>query len=182
MVPTDILDNTLDPVEEINATLEHTWLKLCEAYDVSACLPDIQTLFANANLARPQQAAETVVAGMLLEVIESIGRFSPYYKMPARAFGVTSMRDKRTNRIKWLLAPEAIQKWDALLKPLTQVVHQYGGLIRAMLLVDDLMQDMPGDPCVSAQCHCVPPRIIQIRQSVLLKSEILCETCMQPYD
>ena len=48
-------------------------------------------------------------------------------------------------------------------------------------LVDDLMQDIPGDPCITACCNCVPPHAIYIRQSVLVKAEILCESCLQPY-
>jgi hypothetical protein len=118
---------------------------------------------------------------MLLEVIESISRFSPWYKMPARAFGLASVRDSQTNRVIWRLAPEAGQKWAKILEPLTRVIRDYTGLIQAILLVDDLMRDMPGDPCVIASCSCLPPHTIQIRQSVLDKSAIICEACMQAY-
>ena len=181
MVPADTLDQTIDPVALLTETIERAWITICEAYEVTACLPDMQTLFEGADLSLPEGAAEKVVATMLLEVVESIGRFSPWYKMPARAFGLTSVRDNQTNRVVWRLAPEASQKWGKILEPLTRVIRDYTGLIQAILLVDDLMRDIPGDPCVVASCSCLPPHTIQISQSVLDKSVIICEACMQAY-
>lgn len=181
MVPADTLDQTIDPVAILTETIERAWITICEAYEVSACLPDMQTLFEGADLSHPRGAAENVVATMLLEVVESISRFSPWYKMPARAFGLASVRDSQTNRVVWRLAPEAGQKWAKILEPLTTIIRDYSGLIQAILLVDDLMRDMPGDPCVVASCSCSPPHTIQIRQSVLDKSIIICEACRQAY-
>jgi hypothetical protein len=181
MVPADTLDQTIDPVALLTETIERAWITICEAYEVTACLPDMQTLFEGADLSHPEGAAEKVVAAMLLEVVESIGRFSPWYKMTARAFGLASVRDNQINRVVWRLAPEASQKWAKILEPLTRVIRDYTGLIQAILLVDDLMRDIPGDPCVVASCSCLPPHTIKIRQSVLDKSVIICETCMQAY-
>lgn len=181
MGPDNMLDQIIDPVEVLNATLERTWDVLCTTYDVSACLPDMQTLFSGADLSQPNKAAETVVAAMLLEVIECIGRFSPWYKLPARAFGLTSVRDLKAKSPTWVLGPESIHKWQALLQPLAQVVRKYSGLIQAMILVDDLMQDLPGDPCVTAHCGYQPPKAIQIRRSVIEKTEITCQSCLQPF-
>ena len=181
MAPTDTVDRVIDPIEALNATVEGAWLSLCRAYDVSACLPDTQTLFGAADLSKPSPAAESVLAAMLQEVIEGVGRFSPWYKMPARAFGLAQARQPRTGRSVWVLAPEAVHKWQAELASLAWAIRKYGGLIQAMLLVDDLMADIPGDPCVVARCACQPPHAIHIRQSVLLKTEILCEACGQAY-
>jgi hypothetical protein len=177
----NMLDQIVDPVEALNATLERAWAAVSKAYDVSACLPDMQTLFCGADLSRPNQAAESVLAAMLLEVVECTGRFSPWYKLPARAFGLASVRASGTNRPAWVLGPEAIHRWQALLQPLAQTVRKYGGLIQAMILVDDLMQDLPGDPCVTAKCGCQPPKSIQIRRSVIEKTEITCQSCLQPF-
>ena len=181
MVPTDTVDRILDPIEMLNETVERAWIELCRAFDVTACLPETQTLFEDADLSRPNQAAEAVLAAMLLEVVESVGRFSPWYKMPARAFGLTSMREGKAGRLRWILAPEAVQRWQGVLEPLNTVIRKYSGLIQALVLVDDLMQDIPGDPCITACCNCMPPRAIYIRQSVLVKAEIICESCLQPY-
>lgn len=181
MVPTDTINRTVDPVEVLWETIERAWTAICQAYDVSACLPEMQILFAQVDLASPNQAAEAVLVIMLQEVVESVGRFSPWYKQPARAFGLTSTRDARTNRIKWLLAPEAELRWQDLITPLANVIRKYSGLIRAMVLVDDLMADIDSDPCIIARCGCIPPNTIQIRLSVLEKTEILCEKCLQHY-
>jgi hypothetical protein len=181
MVPADTPDQVIDPTALLTETIEHAWITICETYDATACLPNMQTLFEGADLSNPKGAAESVVASMLLEVVESIGRFSPWYKMPARAFGLASVRDSQTNRVLWMLAPEASQKWGEILEPLTTVIRNYSGLIQAILLVDDLMRDIPGDPCVPANCGCLPPHTIQIRQSVLDKTEIICESCKQAY-
>jgi hypothetical protein len=181
MTPTDTVDRILDPIETLHATLDDAWLELCRAFDVNACLPDTQALFDSADLSRPNQAAEAVLAAMLLEVMESVGRFSPWYKMPARAFGLTSIRQGTAGRLRWTLAAEAVQRWHEVLGALAAVIRKYSGLIRALVLVDDLMQDIPGDPCITAICNCIPPHAISIRQSVLVKAEILCESCQQPF-
>jgi hypothetical protein len=181
MAPTDTVDRIIDPIEALNAAVDGAWYSVCRAYDVSACLPAMQILFGGVDLSQPSQAAEAALAAMLLEAMESVGRFSPWYKKPARAFGLVSSRDRRTGRARWLLAPEAVQKWQDALTPLAGVVRKYSGLIQAMLLVDDLMQDIPGDPCITARCACQPPHAIHIRRSVLVKAEILCGECGQAY-
>lgn len=181
MVPIDTVNRTIDPVEVLWETIERAWTAICQAYDVTACLPDMQTLFSQVNLSSPNQAAEAVLVVMLQEVVESIGRFSPWYKQPARAFGLTSTRDTKNKRVKWMLAPEAVHRWQSVLVPLADVIRKYSGLIRAMVLVDDLMADIDSDPCITTRCGCTPPNTIQLRQSILEKTEILCEKCLQHY-
>jgi hypothetical protein len=181
MTPTDTVDRILDPIETLNATIESAWFELCQAFDATGGLPDTQALFDAADLSRPNQAAEAVLAAMLLEVMECVGRFSPWYKMPVRAFGLISMREAKSGRLRWILAPEAVQRWQGVLEPLSTVIRKYSGLIQALVLVDDLMQDIPGDPSITACCSCLPPHAISIRQSVLVKAEIICESCLQPY-
>jgi hypothetical protein len=181
MVPTETIDRITDPVEVLREAIDDIWIAACKAYDVTTCMPDMQTLFAGADLSRPNVASEAVLVVMLQEVIESEGRFSPWYKQPARAFGLTSMRDSKTNQMRWMLAPEAIQRWQVWLTPLAIAIRKYSGLIHAMILVDDLMMDIDSDPCIAAVCNCIPPHSIQIRRSVLDKSEIICECCLHPY-
>ena len=115
MVSTNTIDRTVDPVEVLREAIEGAWDAICQSYDVTACMPDMPALFAAADLSQPNQAAEAVVVAMLQEVIESVGRFSPWYKQPARAFGLASTRDVRTHQVKWMLAPEAVQRWQAAL-------------------------------------------------------------------
>jgi hypothetical protein len=181
-----VLENDLsrihDPVELLNSALEQVWHTLCCTYDASANLPDIKTLFTGADLRKPFQAAKIVVANMLLDVMENVGRFSPWYTRPARAFGLTSIRDPVAGRSRWLLAPEAVQKWQGVLGELSTAIEQNYSLIQAMILVDGLMEEVaPGEAWLIARCACQPPRTIQVTRSVLDKAEIMCDACLQPF-
>jgi len=182
MSPVETSHKTLDPVEHINGCLERAWQNICTTYDASTSLPEVQALFDQADISQPCHAAETVVVNMLLEVMESICRFSPWYTKPPRAFGLTSVRDGTLNRTRWSLAPEAAHKWEPVLGPISDVIQKYNGLLQAILLVDGLMaRSTPDDPTITACCSCIPPRAIQIKQSVLVKAEIICDQCKQPY-
>jgi len=181
MVPLDIRDKPLDPVEMINGILERAWNNLSTAYDVTGSLPDMRDLFEGANLSQPGEAAETVMVNMLVEVGECVSRFSPWYKMPARAYGLISVRDRTTIRVRWTLAPEARQKWEEILLPLSAAIERYSGLIEAIILVDDLMLNQLDDPCVIARCNCSPPREIRIKRLILEQADIICELCREPF-
>jgi hypothetical protein len=183
MVPTDNTEMTLDPVEMLNRILERAWRTMCCTYDAEGCLPDTKTLFAGADLSRPFPAAKQVLTNMLLSVMESIGRFSPWYTRPARAFGINSIRDPATGRSNWMLAPESILRWQITLDQLSDAIQQNYGLIDALILVDGLMDEHPDDdPIVTACCGCIPPRTIQLTRSVLIKAEIMCHACLQPFE
>ena len=182
MVEEGTYQKTLDPVETLLDCLERAWKKVCDTYDASAGLPDMQTMFENTDTTNPEQAAETVLINMLLEVMECICRFSPWYTKPPRSFGLTSVRDHLNNCSRWMLAPEAVQKWEDILQPMCEAIEKYRGLIQAVLLVDNLMaRTTPNDLVVTACCSCVPPRSIKVRRSVMIKAEILCDECHQPY-
>lgn len=181
MVPINARDKPLDPVEWIHGTLERAWEKISKTYDLMVSLPDMSDLFAGANLSVPDQAAETVIVNMLTEVTECVSRFSPWYKLPARAYGLTLIRNRTTNQVRWRLAPEAALKWEETLLSLSAAVERYGGLIEAIILVDDLMLDKMEDPCVVARCYCQPPREIRIKESIMDQAEIVCELCKSPF-
>ena len=175
-------NRTLDPVEMLNAVLEQIWHALCCSYDATGDLPDIKVLFEGADLSKSFQAAKVVVANMLLEMTENIGRFSPWYTRPARSFGLVSMRDPVADSNRWMLAPEAVQKWGSALDRLSVAIEENYSLIQAMVFVEGLMEDAAvGDVWVVARCHCQPPRTIQVTRAVLEKAEILCDACMQPF-
>jgi len=182
MVPSKALEKHIDPVELINGLLERAWGRISAAYDISSDLPDMWDLFKGTDLSNPDRAAEQVIANMLTEVIDCVCRFSPWYKLPARAFGLISVRDLSTRQVRWALAPEAIQKWDEVLAPMKTAFRKYSGLIQAIILVDNLMIDDPqGDPCVTAFCRCVPPRKIEIYRSILQQAEIVCDLCKHAF-
>lgn len=181
MVPKVKLDSTTNPIDLLDHTLEQSWNALCTAYDVDAEMPDIQNIFAEAAIKTPPKAAETVLVNMLTEVIENVGRFSPWYKQPARAYGLVSLRDPVTGRSRWLLAPEALQHWKDMLLKLTQVIQLNNGLIQATLLVENFAEAVSRDPQVIAQCDCYPPKRIKITSSILDKTAVICDDCQQAF-
>jgi hypothetical protein len=151
-------------------------------YDITAALPDIQALFEGADLTTPDQAAEMVTANMLSEVIELIGRFSPWYKAPASAFGLIPMRDDATKRLRWVLSSTAIQQRQEILKPLSAAIKKNIGLILSVNLISDLEESVStSDPRVMACCLCAPPRVILVQRSVLASTQIVCDACQQPF-
>lgn len=182
MGSSNIQETILDPVEMLTGALEQAWHHLCCSYDATGDLPEIKALLEGADLSNSKLSAQVVVANMLLDMMENIGRFSPWYTQPARAFGLISMRDPIKGDIRWRLAPEAIQKWEDTLELLSHAIERNFGLIQAMLYVEDLMDQVsPGDTWVTANCGCQPPRKIQLTSSVLVKAEILCDACGQPF-
>ncbi len=182
MVPTLKLDPTTNPIDLLDSTLESAWETLCEAFDVCVELPKTQNLFESAAINTPPKAAETVLINMITEIIENIGRFSPWYKQPGRAYGLVSLRDPSTGRSRWLLAPEALQRWNALLEQITQVIQLNNGLIQATLLVENIIESELDDEHIIAQCDCFPPKRIQINHSILDKTVIICDECQQAFD
>ena len=176
------LDRITDPVEMLNLVLEQIWEKLCNNYCATACLPEIQTLFDGADLNQPYQAAKMVLANMLLEVSESVGRFSPWYTRPARAYGLISLRDIKSGKNRWMLAPEAVQKWQFTLDHLCTVIDKSYVVLRAMIFMDALMeeaQDARQPALVTTTCGCNPPRRIQLSLKEMERGEVRCEMCSQ---
>ena len=182
MVSKTKLDPTTNPIDLLDSTLEQSWETLCATYEVEIALPNVQYLFDRAAIKTPPKAAETVLVNMLTEVIENLGRFSPWYKQPARAFGLVSLRDPLTGISRWLLAPEALQRWQSLLQDLTEAIKINNGLIQATLLVENLAEEELNDPQVIAECNRYPPKRIQINLSILDKTAIICDECQQAFE
>ncbi len=179
---TKAFETVFDPVELFNRALECAWEALCQTYSVSAQLPDLRALFGEVDLSCSERAADGVLAQMLLELTESIGRFSRWYRSPARAFGLVSVRDNVSHCTRWMLAPEAKQTWQSVLEPLSVAIRNNTGLIQAILFVDGLMSDDEAeDPCIVASCECIPPRAIHIKQSLLIRAGVVCDACQQPF-
>jgi hypothetical protein len=170
-----------DPVELLDQVLESTWRMFCITFDACASQPDLDALFSGAELTIPGQAAKTVAANMLMEIMESVSRFSAWYKKPSRAYGLTSVREPTSQRLTWTLAPEACQRWHEWLEQLAIAIRKNIVLIQATLLVGSRQDDFDADPEIKIHCNCQPPRTIQIHQSVLDQGEIVCEACAHPF-
>ena len=173
----------LDPIETMQDLLVRIWSEMCHLYEVNASLPALSLIFEQVPLSDACLAAEKILVNLLLEIMESVGRFSPFYRLPPRAFGVMSYRNPQTQRVEWILAPEGHRRWEMALSKLEWLLSQYGGIFRALVLVEGLMvRSTPNDPQVVAYCHCEPPHAIQLKRSLVKKGEIICDSCKQPYE
>lgn len=159
-------------------TLERTWQAICDEYDVVADLPDMRILLEGADLIAPEQAAETVLANMLLEARDGISRFSPWH---ARPLGLRLVRNDETGRSHWTLSPTAHRQWQRLLEPLTLAIRSNIGLVLAADLLDGLEAEVVPADRVMATCLCVPPRLIRVKRAIFMASDIMCESCQQPF-
>ncbi len=175
-------NRAVDSIEMLNDYLEQIWHTLCCTYDATGNLPDVNSLFEGVDIENPSQAANKIVANMLLDLMENIGRFSPWYTRPTRAFGLMSIREPVHKRIRWMLAPEAVQKWQNQLGFLANAIEKNYSILKVMILVEDLMEESHTyEPMITARCACSPPRTIRLTESALAKAEILCDACMQPF-
>ena len=164
-------------------TLQHAWHSLCITHDVTADLPTVNVLFENANVSTPDQAAQNVLVNMLSEIMEGVGRFSPWYKQPASAFGVTRHRTMALRRPEWVLTPDAREIYAALLTRLATAIERNIGVILATQFVDDLDRQPPVDGlALPAFCGCTPPRTIMVHYTVIAHAEIICNACEQPFE
>ncbi|MCB9419514.1 MAG: hypothetical protein H6667_06910 [Ardenticatenaceae bacterium] len=174
---------TAVPTEDILlTTLQDVWQDVCCPFDVIVSMPEPAVLFDAAPLDHPHEAAEQVMVNMLLEVMECVDRFSPWYTRPARDFGLTTVLDEITCRVDWGLTGKGADRWRAQLDDLSAVIRKYSSLIEAMLLVDGLITAVTNeDAVVLAQCRCLPCRYIRVKKSILRKTEIICDICHQAF-
>ncbi len=168
---------------EIDKILDCVWRAVCKEYDICAARPEMSGLLEEADLGAPRDAACTVLLNILSEVPDHIGRFSPWYKLPARAFGLINLRDPTNGRVRWILAPEAECQWADELKMLEESIRQSVSLLLATEVVNALMSDIEekAGSGIAACCDCEPLHIIIVNPYALFGQGIICNTCHQPY-
>lgn len=179
-MPAGTLEHKFDRIELLDRALDQAWRALCESCDVTAGLPELPSLFCGVDLTIPRQSADTVMVNMVLEIMENVSRFSPYYRMPARAFGLVSIRDQKTNELRWTLAPEISQRYCDILEELAIAIRKNTTLIQASLIIEGRMSDE--DNCmIIVRCDCKPPRKLQISRKELDQADIICNACKHPF-
>lgn len=167
-----------DEYEDIFDALDRAWEEISRRYDVIGERPAFQQLFEGANLDPPEAAAEAVIAGMLLEVIDRVDRFSPWYTHPAKAYGVASRRDPEANRLSWGLTRDGLNYWRAQMQDLSAAIRRDRGLVLAGLYVERLDESDPEKSgLVEAMCACSPPRRILVPASLIVSQQVFCEEC-----
>ncbi len=161
--------------------LRHAWETVCATYDVDAELPDMQTLFGGVDLSTSIQAAEAVLVNMLSEAMESICRFSPWYRKSATCFGLLHHVETDTHQTHWRLSADAVCFWKEQLSRLATAIEQNIALVLSVNTLNDFME--PAGLCqyVMARCMCSPPRLILVIQAILMKDAVICDLCQEPF-
>jgi hypothetical protein len=183
MVTNPVNENIHDPIEFFSGTLEDIWDLLCETYDVSCSIPDMDTIMYEVDMSDPDRAAHDIMVNLITEVIEQVSRFSSWYTKPSRAFGIVSVASKIHLKTKQILAPEAVMKWHDTLDSLSDAIRMNSGVIEASLLVNRLMDDLSSDkdPHIVVSCECIPRVKIRLKKSILVKAELMCDNCNEKF-
>lgn len=182
MVPERECETTPDPIETVDAALSDAWKRICATVDIVADVPSLAELLENADVNRPERAAEAIVVNMLSEAMEWVCRFSPWYTKPASAYGLTRVHDEETGAVTWRLSDEGLCQWKDVVAPLAAALEGKGGLINFYLLVDDFMGETNAkEECVTAACGCVPPRYVLVGRAVVDTVEVVCDVCRQRF-
>lgn len=168
--------------EDIFDALDRAWRVISRRYDMVGERPTFQQLFDGADLDPPEAAAEAVVAGMLLEVMERVDRFSPWYTQPGKSYGVESRREPRARRLVWGLSEDGKHQWRFLLRDLSAAIRKDRGLVLASLYVESLGENEPKKAgLVEAVCACTPPRHVLMPAHFILRQQVFCEECGEPF-
>lgn len=172
-----------DSLDFLDSAIELGWDEICSYYDVASCPPSLELLFRYVDLSTATEAAESVVANMLLEVIEKVDRFSPWYTRSARDFGLTSVWNCETKCHRWVLTIDAYIQWVDIIQNIHRAIEKNAGMLQGMMLVENLMNGRRSEQpdCVVAHCQCSPPRFIKINTVVLEKAKIICDACLEPF-
>ena len=174
------ITNPMNKIEDFYQVVEYAWETLCTHFDIDAALPDIKCLLKGVDLADSVLAAESIVANLLIEVTERVHRFSPWYRAPARAFGLISLRDPKTHMVHWKLAPEAVQRWQKIIEPLECEIAYKASLIAMVNTIDQIEFD-PQEESVLVVCECHPPKELLVSRAFLKEEGIICNSCHQKF-
>jgi len=171
-------EKKIDPMEEFYSVLYLTWDKITRQFDVQAELPEVSALLEDVEPFDPCMAAETIIRNMLTEITQMVHRFSPWFKLPARSYGLVSFRDILTHRNEWRLAPEAIEKWQDEIEVIAAEIEKKHGIIQVMMFVSNVqtLEQSPKDAII-AVCDCEPPVELLIVRNFLESRDIVCKEC-----
>ena len=175
------ITNPMNQIEDFYKVLDFAWESLCTHFDISDSMPGVKCLLLGVNLEDSILAAESIIANMLTEITERVHRFSQWYRSPARAFGLISLRDPKTHTLRWKLAPEAAQKWQHIIEPIECEIAYKASLIRMIETIDEIEFD-PREESVLAVCRCDPPKELLVSRSFLTNEGIVCNACHHSFE
>lgn len=180
MLSINDITNPMNKIEDFYQVMEYAWETLCAYFDIDAALPEVRCLLLGVDLNDSEQAAQAIVANMLTEITERIHRFSPWYRSPARAFGLISLRDPKTHMVRWKLAPEAAQKWHKIIEPLECEIAYKASIINMIETIDNIKFEAH-EESVLAVCRCNPPKELLVSRAFLVEKGIICNACQHKF-
>lgn len=168
--------------EDIFDLLRHAWYVVSRHYDVIDDVPPMMVMFDSVDFKTTRQAAEKVLANMLIEVTERVDRFSPWYSQPASAYGLAHFREPESNYVEWRLSSQGKHRWQKVIDELAAGIRRDYALLLANLTVDRADQSPAKDrEYTRLFCECDPPRSILVPARRLAEHEIICDHCGAPF-
>jgi len=114
---------------DLMGVTEHVWRSLCEPYDVMCEGTALEAFFSDVDLSDADRAAKDVLVNAILELMERIGRFSPWYTEPGSAFGLESRQGGGSSPLRCDLTADAEDRYRGLLDQLAAVIKTEGPTI-----------------------------------------------------
>ena len=86
----------------------------------------LESFFSDVDLSDADRAAKDVLVKAILELMERIGRFSPWYTKPGSAFGLEIRQGGGSSRMRCELAADAEDRCRGLLDQLATAIKTEG--------------------------------------------------------
>ena len=117
---------------DIEMAAEYAWAYICAPFDVDPEPPSLECLLCGVDLADPERAAREMLVNALTEVIQRVGRFSPWYTKPASDFGLVILPHRPSDRVEWGLTIEAEERYGGLIDDLAGAIRSEGSFAEAV--------------------------------------------------
>ena len=117
---------------DLMVVTEQVWRSLCEPYDVCCEGTALESFFSDVDCSDADRAAKDVLVNAILELMERIGRFSPWYTEPGSAFGLETRQGGGSSRMRCELAADAEDRYRGLLDQLAIAINTEGAAIETI--------------------------------------------------
>lgn len=156
------------------------WQTIKDCFDLTAELPGWDSVLSGVDLAHPVEAAGQILVNLLLEAMEQVNRFSPWYKASPEAFGLHRIPGTTTAESPRLrLTSEAMEQWHPTLDVLARAIADELELPEIQTTIESTK--WMSRPLVAATCACKPdPPITWVPPYTLLDAALYCSICGQP--
>ena len=124
----------------LEAVVDRMWSMLCAPYEVDADAPCLECLFCGVDVSDPDEAARGVLVNAIAEVMDNIGRFSPWYTKPASDFGLAILPGRGVPCSGWDLTAGAEERYRSVLRELATAIEGEGALVDVIRHLADVSE------------------------------------------